>query len=262
MKNVRSVPFRGFRWQPRVLLITSLLFACAICKVSAQQAAVEKVPLPAPPFVNQAPEFSAWVVHFDPAGNPQTGAQKPRTNVHTIKEIDVTKTREFRREVTVYTDGTTGEFWRYGGLEIMQDPIGKYVNILNPAKTQMAAVNPTKTDFFDVGWIRANDFVGKVAVSGHDCYYFKRAASTSGATADPMLEDAEQTAYGHRSLEAWIDMSTRLPVAFRDEHGLRQYEFGAAPTAMLTLPAIMQKELDRYQAALHDGDKYALPPHR
>ena len=232
-----------------------------LSRLAAQQPGVEKVPVPSPPLVNQAPDFSSWVVRY-PSASPGAGTARSRANARKIKEVDVTKTDDLRREVTVYTDGTAGEFWRYGGLEIFLDPIGKYVNIMDTAKTQMAAANPTKTDFFDLGWIKAQDFVGNVALGGRDCYYFRRSGAAKSTATGQAVEDKEQVAAGTASLEAWIDVNSRLPLAFKDQSGLRQYEFGAAPSARLTLPANMQKELDRYQAATHDGDKYALPPRR
>ncbi len=219
-------------------IIVLLIVAFGNCLVGgtlhAQQtdALIEKVPPPSPPYVKQAGSSDGWIIHF-PAPPATLSSALPGTpKQKTIKEIDVTKLDDKRREIFVWNNGSTSQHWYYSGLELSQDANATFVSATNPFKASEETAAKAKSDFYDFAWITLNDFVGKTNSPPNN--------SPKGLMMPAPLG----------AVEAWINIETGLPVAIKDARGQRTYQFTGETVASLTLPPMFQAEYDRVTKAL------------
>jgi hypothetical protein len=232
-----------------VLLIVIFGGCLTSGSLQAQQTAplIEKVPPPPPPYVNQAGSGDGWIIHFPPppetSGSALPGVPKRKT----LKEIDVAKVDDKRREISVWNDGSTSQHWYYKGVELSQNDDSASVSASNPFQSGADNAAKAKSDFIDFAWITLADFVGKTKKDGRDCYYYQRAASSS-SPANSQKNFMMATPVG--ATEAWINIETSLPVAIKDSRGERTYQFTGETVSSLTLPPMFQAEYDRYTKAL------------
>jgi hypothetical protein len=185
-------------------------------------APIEKVPPPAPPYLQAAPATAAWVITY-PTDTTSTGSK-----AKLIKEVDVAKAGDVQRITIGLNDGTTqNDTWFCKGIRLYKQP-GASDAI---GSTPFGTLKPTpgQMDFVDVAWIGPAHFVGKTKLGKTPCYYY--------------VMDTELG-----KLEAWIDVATGLPAAYRadDKLGMRTYRFTSATESTLTLPPEFQDAYDRY----------------
>ncbi|MEI9997772.1 MAG: hypothetical protein WDO13_00640 [Verrucomicrobiota bacterium] len=194
----------------------ALFFALFAAKAALGQdtpGPVEKAPPPSPPYLNSAPENSAWTISFEIAN----GKPAPKD----IKEIDVTKSGDARHEISIANDGTTSEAWFFKGVKLIFDKNAGYAVASDRYQNAVKPPSQAELDFLDFIDAAASNFAGRTTMAGHICYYYR-----------PRSE------YG--VYELWIDMKTGLPVAERNDfRGVpltQVYKFTSGGEAARTLP--------------------------
>jgi hypothetical protein len=207
-----------------------------ILGVSLPLHAQEKAPPPAAPFLNPAPEHSAWKVLYTFKNAPPPGPPPL-----TLMEVDVTKMNSTRQNVSIWSDNQTTEFWNYDGL-CMFNQHGNptvYLLPLSSVSSALSAAMPnySKSDFPELDWVNAGNYKGVVTYQGHSCYLFQ--SKPSGAAAAGY--NADQISLQ----QAWIDVKTKLPAAFDDGlKSIRTYtDIKEIPQRDLELPPAFLKEL-------------------
>jgi hypothetical protein len=207
-----------------------------ILGVSLPLHAQEKAPPPTAPFLNRTPEHSAWKVLYAPKKAPPPGPPPL-----TLMEVDVTKMNLTRQDVSIWSDNQTTEHWNYEGVCMFnQHGIpGVYLLPLSATSPGLSVIMPdySKSDFPELGWINAGNYKGVVTYQEHSCYLFQSIptdAEAAGCTADQISLK-----------QVWIDVKTKLPIAFDDGvKSIRTYtDIKEIPQRDLELPPAFLKEL-------------------
>jgi hypothetical protein len=225
--------------------LSVFLFTCLAIPFLAVKAQtpsdIEKIPPPTPPFLNPAPETSAWIITVTPPASSSGFGAKPSPKQ--LKQIQVTKAGDTRREVSVLNDGTATEDWFYKGVHLVFDKNADYAVAIDPYASAKSAPPAAEIDFYDFSWINASDFIGKTSRSGQVCYYFIHQFPT-------------------RREEAWINAQTKLPVAIRSELRQWEYQFTASSESSLTIPPVFQAAYDLHKKQLENAKRIQanMPP--
>ena len=139
---------------------------------------------------------------------------------------------------TVVTDGTTtavvcvarsgqrGEIWRSHGISVVRPPgagaffINRYERRFDPF-----AVEPGRYGYLHTGWIAASNFQQKTSFQGRPALEFVG-----------VLADDPGSMNGTKTI-AWVDFTTRMPIAVQEGDDIYTFQFLNPPTTPLTLPA-------------------------
>lgn len=235
-----------------LLLFTALFFSCL---VHAQEPEAQPTPYPLPkgPLLARAPEFSQWVIYFNPQKKKAAAlasATPPPGGPAEVKQITVTKTRTIYHEETLDTLGRKRESWRVGPLQIVTLPGTKTWTILDPSSFGAGGADPTlytdysKTDFPGLEWVSAKNYVDVKKVMGLDCIVCKSgAAPAAPPQSQASLSPAADAGRNAPEMTACMDLTTRLPVVFLRGEETRVYQFVDLAPVMQTLPPEIQTAL-------------------
>lgn len=203
-------------------LLPSVLLALLLAPAHGED--FTTIPRPTAPFVAAVPARCAWTVTVQnktlPA--PPPGAA-PRPD-NRVSEVRSTQVDGVRRDVVVFGDTGTNEYWFLPGVRFwttLQHEV---------AATQTAAPDPLDSfpsaskGFPGVQWASLASYDQPVRFEKVVCYHY--------------------TAAGDH--EAWIDVETRMPVAYKGPDATYRFTFGAAPDA-LTPPAPYQEAMEKYR---------------
>lgn len=190
---------------------------------------VKDVPPPKAPFVAPVPENADWVVT---AKNPPvTGTAPDGTPLpnKSITSVQSTKVGRFKRDRITTGDGAIEERWFVDMLLLCPTPKGDVAAVdLSSIPPQVEDSNPSIPHGFPgVGWLKPEYYEGVVLLSKRPYYH-----------------------YVHGSTEAWVDVETKLPLAYKFGNFEFQFKFNAPPTGPLTMPDDYQKALKICDEAL------------
>lgn len=203
-----------------------------------------QIPPPSPPFLNRMPDHSAWTIVYTPKQAPaiplapkisssSTNAAPVVQQERTLKEVDGVKMEKTRQDVYRWSDKQTTEEWSYNGLFLFKDPGMPDICVLAPSGGSAAIMGAipdySKTDFPELAWIGLDNYKAPVTYLQHKCYFFQ----TQG--------------HGPFPRQAWIDVATKLPVAFDDGTATRVYTIKEVPQRELVLPPAYAEKLKSYQ---------------
>ena len=168
------------------------------------------------------PERAAFTVDFGgkvQPGQPTTPGAKKRK---TLVKAEITTTEKMRRIVNIWDDGSTTEDWRFDNYRLIEHPSGKWINLVNVAKSSYGgSLNYDASDF---AWISIQNRAGEASYKGRPCLRFELAAEAGAA--QPQTQ----------TREAVIDEQTLLPVILRQGDTLATFTFRQAPQGELQLP--------------------------
>ncbi len=183
------------------------------------------IPRPTPPFVAAVPARCAWTIAVQnktlPA--PAPGAV-PRPD-NRVSEVRSTQVDGVRRDIVVLGDTGTSEYWYLPGVRFwttLQHDVDAA-----PTATQdpLDPFPSSPRGFPGVQWVNLASYDQPVRFQKIICYHY--------------------TAAGDH--EAWIDVETRMPVAYKGPDASYQYTFAAPPDGALTPPAPYQAAMDKYR---------------
>jgi hypothetical protein len=239
----------------------------------------DSLPPPKPPFVRNAPAPSAWTITFKPkvtakaAPAPGNGpSQEAQGAQLTLRAVQVFKAGDTRRMIFTWSNGTKTEKWWLKGLNLVEQPGNTGVLIINLGAVAWLPGNETysDTDFPEFRWIQASMYAPESAdrdPSGmkrpHYLFRAPREATDPAATASSKpLTSAEQALRGNRmylgkrkgrnsryGMRAWIDASTKLPIALDDTVNIETFSFDPNPPTSLELPSRFSDQLKKYKEA-------------
>jgi hypothetical protein len=201
----------------------------------------EKPPLPSGPIIKPLPDLAEWAIIFttpdtdkkDESSKSDTahgnsGAASPAKRPRVIGIIKSGKTY---RELETDTDGRRMERWRVNGTEVSLAGNGK------------AAIGEgaSSSDFDELKWISAKNYVGVWNIGAEPCYIFQDKIS---------VED-----FGKVDVTAGVSESTQRPVYFIFGGNCQVYKFGAPPATPLIVPEEVKKILAKRQKVVDDLTK-------
>ncbi|MGB8352339.1 MAG: hypothetical protein WCD79_00470 [Chthoniobacteraceae bacterium] len=189
-------------------------------------------PPPDPPLVAPAPDGSTWTIDVKqkkplppPPSDPKwVEAYKRALEINPrILRVTNEKSGKDRLKETSYENGKTATMYIYKGYAVYRSvdwPSDKALAL--PAGYRDSPVKGGgDTDFSDLSWIRPEVFVKTVTYHGQRCHYYQdneAAPLAGGGNLDPAATNA-------KGVKAWIDASTRLPVAVEDNAMLKKFHF-------------------------------------
>ncbi|MEI6337851.1 MAG: hypothetical protein WCQ57_04620 [Verrucomicrobiota bacterium] len=166
-----------------------------------------------------------------------------------LKTVTITRIGTIRRDASTWSDGSASELWDLADMKLaLQESRrpGKDIYLLRGYLRDHAGPALLRFDDKSVSWITA----GAVKVPPGDSdkpLHYQAAVVVSDPGEIPTVTATYQ---------AWIDPKTLLPQKFDDGEALYVLTFSKEPPiGPLVIPANIQREIDRYQAA------YAPHPH-
>ncbi|MFV0338297.1 MAG: hypothetical protein ACK5LK_08665, partial [Chthoniobacterales bacterium] len=158
----------------------------------------------------------------------------------------ITKTKPLYHEQTIFSSGSKSDIWYTGDVFLtVNDGADPLINFKNE-KNKGRITDYSKTDFPAFSWISKKNFIGIQKVLGRDCLVFR--AKIKKEADDPLIDTI-----------ACVDLQSRLPVAMQGDI-TQYYQFGPAPTAMLTLPPNVQKVADLWIEAFKQSARMSSRP--
>lgn len=203
------------------------------------------IPPPKEPLVALVPESAQWTITVSYSDGSNTGKSAGSKPTHRLRQIASVKTQELKHDVLIYDDGKTEETWYSGKMVLIPSSNGQRVALADFESTNEKVYgeegNPVSSlGFPGVGWLKLKYYDKVVPIQNFTCYHYLLA--TSGGC------------------EAWIDVRTGFPVAYRAGGMMCVYGFMPKPAAPLVLPPQFQETLkldqrikDRRQQLENDG---------
>ncbi len=243
----------------KTLALYSLILLAGFTAWAQQAAPSPSVPpLPRGPLLKRAPDFAQWeIAKFHSTKNPaKPGAgQDADETAHpeSPKRVSVTKTGEMRHLVAIDPDGSRSKIWFKGDLEVVCQPGWKFPWLAKAHDPHNPfAIDFSRTDFPECGWVSARNYRGIQKVQGRDCILFSERVTIvpdpdNPDSNIPQISGTNAAWYGRA---AFVDLETRLPVTEVTSGEITTYQFGTPPQTMLTFPADIQKTIDTREAEL------------
>lgn len=219
---------------------------------------------PGPPIEKRAPDPSQWLITTTLSGtaalNDQANAEKSAkaTEGPSMTKIMVTKTGniyrvehldEARQLWTIFASGATQIMvWpdRHSAAELA---VSNNPDAPNPFMTDFSV-----TDFPGFKWVGWDKYSEMKSYKGIKCIVFRGEQS---------LVDSGYPSAGrqHRTVMAYVNVETRLPVVLVDADEANVFEWKPAPKGMLTLPpsamaVLQERQKAEQQMALHAARPY------
>jgi hypothetical protein len=219
---------------------------------AAPFASPTRPPLPPGPLLNRAPQMAQWVISFKSApaapaasASPAAGtavAGPPKADPRDY-QVYVTKTGS-----TYHVQMVGGYFqrvdkWCLDGFQISVVPNAQLPLVSYGGQKDDLFMNFARTDFPSFEWVSAKNFMGVQKVSGFDCMIFRdhlREPQIFGGRPSHIKAD----------VQAVIDLRSRLPLYLQVGDSLASYQYGSAPTVMLTPPPNIMETLAAWQARM------------
>lgn len=219
---------------------------------------------PGPPIQKRAPDFSQWLITTTVSGtaalNDQTDAAhrtaKAPEGSSTAKMM-VTKTGNIYRVEHLDDAKQLWTVWASGATQIMVWPdkqscadlaASNNPDVPNPFMTDFSV-----TDFPGFGWIGWDKYSEMKPYKGMKCIVFKQQQHVGS--------DDSSAGEQSKTLMAYVDLYTRLPVALVDADEAHLFEWKPAPTAMLSLPPTALAVVQQGQKARRQMAQQAARPY-
>ena len=191
--------------------------------------------VPTPPFIAPAPNPGSWSITVKQKTPPPPPAKAtdpiqvryqellrkvhPRMVTQTVQQTG----GDWRSETT-WESGSNDVLWDYRGITLFQSqnfPSGKL--LVAPVGSQGVPHKPD-SDFPDVSWVDAKNFVRIEQAEGVTCYLYQTTAQA--------LSKSKMPAGGDAPVSAWIDKKTRLPVAMENDAVRKTFSFDSPPASL------------------------------
>ncbi|SDU02633.1 hypothetical protein SAMN05444156_1522 [Verrucomicrobium sp. GAS474] len=225
----------------RILLLL-LLFPTALPAQELAGAAPDSAPVP--PYVEDPPASFSWKIVHAPRPPAPDAPSLPAT-VHFLKESKLSRTPSAMRIVKTWSDGVTTEEWRYQSLTLFTQPNSGEIYVMEESDSLRASFATMSTSAFpEFSWINAASYVGTETYNGSPAYVFAQAAVADSPISPSTGRRAIEA---HPALKAWIDVKTKLPLAYDDGVALHTYEMGQPPSTPLVPSAAFLDRIEKYK---------------
>lgn len=205
--------------------------ACVLISVSSHAAST--APVPSPPFISKAPSKIQWTITARQAANEANPANTaPEANE--IERVETVWTDGTGRDRVTFRNGRTQDIWYTPRAYLVDD--GSEISI---STTRSAGAGLGEdSSIAEAARFAPLSFAGFPGVSWIALSYFDKVEAFDGVACYHYVLNARQ--------EAWVDVSSSRPVAYRDGNATYVYQFGAEPGSALVLPDPVKTTLDKY----------------
>jgi hypothetical protein len=201
-------------------------------------------PPPTPPLVAPVPENAQWTLTISSGKEVPTAASgepQPQSPAKDLSEIRVTKTSNLKQDIISSANGNI-EVWYADGMLLIADS-NRQIRLVDYKAVGAQLGNPLgdplrSSGYTGVSWLDLKYYDQVVSYHGKTCYHYSiKSQQGTPQASSPTVEG-----------EAWIEVVTRLPVAYTNGDGkLYTYQFSPAPTSPLVLPPPFQAALDDHR---------------
>lgn len=182
-----------------------------------------EIPPPSAPLVQKAPANAEWTVA---ARLPETQQTEPvAVTPSTSPKVDSrillvhsTQTGKVKRDQITYADKRQAEFWYVENWFLTTNAQGESEiydrSVSIPAEMGEIRLSPSVTSGYPgLDWLTLGNYKSVVALEKRQAYH-----------------------YDNGDYEAWIDVETKLPLAFKADGIVYTFTFNEPPVTSLTLP--------------------------
>lgn len=207
---------------------------------------------PAPPFLSPVPSLTQWKVTYqlkDPADSRK----------YRVESVTGLKAGKDLKLIYAWAGGQTTEEYVVDGavFKAVSPKFPDDIVVLDPSSETAFAPRYDKTDFPDLVWVSADNYVRTVREEGFECHLHQlspeQIAQMGGIASLPEAEQAaaKQMLARIRPKMAWIGAKTRLPVKYDTGYEILTYSFSSAEEK-----TIAPSEAFRKMIAAHRGREY------
>ncbi len=200
--------------------------------------------LPDPPLVNFPNGDAAWTMEMTSRARTiaDLGATTEPSPSAKQSKIEVIRTGNLARYRITSPNKQITEYWLTENYGFFEDAASHTIHI---DRNRSAGVRFDRQDGSRFGWIKPYHLVGPENYLGKPCLHYN-----SEMVPDKQAGPAAASPQAPGNLQAWIDKTTLLPVAYDDGQALYVYTFQAPPAAPLTLPDRCKQKLSNFEKAL------------
>ena len=151
-----------------------------------------------------------------------------------ILTIEVAKSGDLRKTVTAYSDGTSASEWFTKNVFLTEVNGRVRIFDVDPVFPQ----TPIPTDLSELAWVGEESYQKEDKIDQKAAWYFEKKDTI------PLNDGTDQTST--TLVKAWIDPTTRLPLAFHDGTVLWRYQFSPFE-GDLSVPGNLLQEFKNFQ---------------
>jgi hypothetical protein len=219
-------------------LLIYLFSVTAALSIHAQDPDLTSKLPPGPLIQKRAPGYARWTITQQPTKSAGATplAPKPKTSL----TITITKTGNILLQEFLDPTGRSWATWypNFSTGYILW-PDHKTVMAQGPSTDgSLTYIDFSHTDFPQFDWLTKESFSGIKSMSGKSCLTFQGQIDLSSGKvrAARFKAGAGPNSDSSNTVIAYVEVSSRLPVAMQAGTTLSDYEFLAPPSTMLELP--------------------------
>lgn len=215
---------------------------------------------PSPPYLATVTAPGSWTIQakLDQSSSPAAPASGVPATAPVVpkyvKEIQVTKTEDKKRVVFILSDTTEIEIWHVNSYVLCRQPNFAADEVAIIPEGAGFAPDLKPDDFPTLSWIDIKTYKRRESHNGSSCFYFE---SSPAGNMPGLPAGAGKSRIPIQ--KAWIDVKTKLPVAFDDGVTIQEYTFSAGGPKALTLPPLYQKKFDEFLAENSEAKSFVRP---
>jgi hypothetical protein len=185
---------------------------------------VQDIPPPKPPLVTAVPDKAEWTIKVEFPDAPKLPPDAPKPRDWRYVEVQTTKVGAVKRDLITTREGLKQERWFVDSMLFWTDPKGE-VSVSDMRAAEAADPDEDSpsvpSGFPGVGWLKLENYKDVVVFEKRLSYH-----------------------YAKDEADAWIDVETKLPLAYKRGKILYRYSFAPSPSASLVMPPAYQTALD------------------
>lgn len=262
-------------------IIPVLLSVIAFYPLQAEES---QTPPPKPPFINRLTLPAAWTITFTrPAAEETVDIEALKKFVESsmgadsavlkslvalkdpiakpmIRTLEVTRTLDFAKEVSKFSDETDQTTYIFNVARISKHV--SYDGLIRSRSDQsVVTFSPdfSVADFAGFDWLKLENYQGVQIVQGRPCYLFTAEIQPEDAK---LLAGAGLTKGGESkdTVRAFIDVETKHPVILQRGEETRIFTIGTPKPGDLILPSEIAAEISDWKSQLTSATRAAPPP--
>jgi hypothetical protein len=206
------------------------------------------------PIITSPTDHMKWTMKVETEGaapSPEMLALNAPKNAWKAKEWNFTRGGKLIQIFVTFGSGVTQEFWRLRGLTLVDNP---HLHSVNFQSDGGSPPYPKATDgFWGIQNVKPSDDQGKKDFEGISYHYFRSVSPTAGPSSPEAKVPASVSRFERfdakvipfdPSWEAWFDLKTGLPKAFKQNGETLVFQFSPEIPGDLQLPPRFQAAWD------------------
>lgn len=213
-----------------------------------------EIPPPTAPFVAAPPDRGTWVIKLE--NSSSTAQERPNLlSGDPIVKVEVSKTGLIKRDTIFYSSGRSEEVWFYANAYFIRYSNSEKIAVMDSKALNAGPENRIgdlllSSAFPALSWVDIKYYAGIEKINDRPAYHYILPKSPPvtmlGNDGKPITVQADDEA------QAWIDVETRLPRAFKYSGTTYTYTFSSPPSSELSLPPKQAEAMERTKRLLSE----------